>query len=193
MNNHKINFEGFSEVRCRCALPRTKNQIKIEDKAIKAHQTNDVALMKEALAEGLDPHFGSDNLALFVAARGSLEMLKLLIEAGFNIHKGETTALQFAAQNERRHIVEYLLSTFFFPTRSIELAMRGAIDNGYIYMVHVIKDKWCNRFDHSDINMEVVLRRKPGLLNKILYNRRLFVFEKASINVQIKNNFKTKG
>ena len=70
--------------------------------------------VKVLLEQGIDPNQADDEgySALQAAAEnGYLDVVKLLVEKGANVHyKGEYTALQLAEMAEQVEIIEYLKS-----------------------------------------------------------------------------------
>ena len=74
----------------------------------------ELAEVEKSLANGIDVNSTDDEgySALQAAAEnGYLDVVKLLVENGANVHyKGESTALQLAEMAEQVEIIEYLKS-----------------------------------------------------------------------------------
>ncbi len=83
------------------------NEISLENKVMEAFQENNVLEVKKCFEDGLNPNFGSNNIAIFAAMQGKLEMLKYLLSQKCNM-KCDFDLKKILLEKKHYHIMEFL-------------------------------------------------------------------------------------
>ena len=130
-NDHLIIAKQFLDIKSDSFIKNNKLSKAIEDNNI-----NDVEIM---LVDTMDEIYICKESALRCAAQeGRLEIVKLLIRKGADIHSVNDFALQYAVENNHIEVVKYLLENGADKHTDNNLAMGLAMYMQYTDLIEIL-------------------------------------------------------
>jgi len=130
-----------------------------------------IKLVKLLLDAGANVHAGDDYALRWASQNGHTEVVKLLLGKGANVHVGDDYALRWASQNGRTEVVKLLLDAGANVHAEDDCALRWASANGRIEVIKLLLDKGANVHAGDDYALRWASSRGHTELVKLLLNR----------------------
>ena len=133
----------------------------------KRYELSNVETIKMLIEAGAEVHADDDCALRHSANNGHLEVVKYLIEKGADIHANNDSALRYSAYNGHLEVVKYLIEKGADVHTEKNYALRWSACNGHLEIVKYLIEKGADV--HAENDYALTLSANNGYLEVVKY------------------------
>ena len=164
---HKTILHEYKKIKERRRIPSDRT-LHIDD--FRAEKYGNIIIVKWYLKNNKNDDYRNEALC-WAADHGHLEIVRLLITAGTDIHVWDDYALRYSAENGHLEIIKLLIAAKANIHAWDDYALQQAVRNGHLKVVQLLVDNGANIPAWNDYTLQLAVRNGDSEIVKLLVDK----------------------